>query len=149
MDSAHIKITVWTVGGIIFTMFFAVFFVGALYTGADGPAAVFALFLFLCALLLLAYGPILSTGEEIAMLSPSGVYAIRWDEIRRIEYGQSHLVFVGDNKRLTVPNPMFWTGKDKKLLIEAFGSFCHQTGITPTKSFLADFKLSKNARKSA
>lgn len=149
VNSTYASVVAVKVLGVIGTIFFTLCFVFSLYAKAYWPAAGFAVFIFLSAILLLAYGPIVNTEEEITMLSPIGVYSIRWDEVQRIEYGSSNMAFVGKNKRLTVPHPMIWTGKGKKPMLETIDSFCRKTGITPIRRSLTDFKFSKNARKDA
>ena len=146
MNSVRANITTWKVLSAICALFFSACFVGALLSRAYAPAGLIGIFLFLSAVLLLAYGPVQAGEEEISMLAPTGFQAIRWDEMRRIKCGRSHLVFIGENKRLTVPHPMFWTGKDKKLVAEVLELFCRKSGITPTNSFTADLRLSKKCK---
>jgi len=113
------------------------------------PGIGFLVFLLLSTVLVFGYGPVHVNEEEIAMFTASGKYFIRWDEIRTIEHGQSHLVFIGEKKRLTVPHPMFWMGKDRKAVVEVLECFYRSSGITPVQSLTADFKFSKNAKKTA
>jgi hypothetical protein len=142
----RVNIVPWKIGGVIATVLFAGCLVGSCVIGEWLAALMFIPFFLPSLLLLLCYGPIQVDAQGVTTFTPMGKYAIRWEEVRRIRHAKSHLVFEGDEKRLTVPLPLFWNGRNKKGALQALETFIRESGITPAYSFSADFILSKNAK---
>jgi hypothetical protein len=146
MNRVLVKILPWTIGAWICTVGLVGFAIFATLAKAFGPAILFVTFAVFAGLLIWRYGPIELTHEEISMMTPAGKFGLRWAEVQAVEFGSSHLVLNGENKRLVVPHPMFWTGRQKVAAAEILSGFFRDAKITPFSSFSADFKLSKNAK---
>ncbi|MGA3006367.1 MAG: hypothetical protein ABSE59_00600 [Opitutaceae bacterium] len=149
MQPIRVQILLWKIGAVMAILLLGTCSVGAFVSEAYFAALLFAVSTSLSILLLVAYGPVELNSTGIEMIAPRGVYAMRWDEIMNIRYSNSHIVFAGENKRLTVPNPFFWRGKNRMAAIEALGKFCRDAAITPKRSVAAEFLLSKNARRAS
>jgi hypothetical protein len=147
MKPLRVNIVFWIVVAVIGSLFFGICFFGALFTSQPWAALMFIPILVPSIMLFIFYGPIQMDAEQIEMCSLAGTYSIRWTEIKRIRHAKSHMIFEGENKRLTLPLPSFWNGKDKKSAIETIDLFIKDSGINLKYSFMADFQLSKNAKK--
>src|SRR5215813_5386873 len=89
----------------------------------EGKEALFLLiFVALGAYLILATGSAEMNKDSITYITPFGVYRIGWDEVTEIELDLNggNLVFKGQNKRLALLRPHYWSGEDKELMWRLF-----------------------------
>ena len=147
MKPIRVRILFWKIVGVIATLFFAGCLVGSLYSRAYLAALPFVLLTFLSVLLLVAYGPVVLYRDSIEMIAPLGTFGIRWDEVRKIRYGRSHMVFDGESKRLTVPLPVYWGGRERIAAREFLQRFIAESKLEPKRSMVADLIPSKNAKR--
>src|SRR5262249_38841329 len=91
----------------------------AVWSWLDGEVTVplfFLLFVALGAYLILASGSTYMNKDSITYITSIGVYRLRWDEVREVEIDPFHgnLVFIGQNKVLSMLGPSCWSGKDRE-----------------------------------
>lgn len=99
-----------------------------------------------CALWLIIYGSISANEKELILNSLTGRYAINWADIDRIEKGDSLIVFFHGKKRLSLPAVCFWSGKEKKNLIQIIESVVEMSGIDVKETFWADYMIPKGTK---
>ncbi len=135
------------IGVVLFTFGSA----GALSAGAYGPSLLFLVFVALGGYIILASGSMQMTSDFITYHLPLRSYQIKWNEVRYIEIdaGGGNMVFVGDDKRLAVLGPAFWSGKDKIYLNEFMGKQLDKYDIEVRVTAKAMFRLSKNTKLNA
>jgi hypothetical protein len=119
--------------------------------GVQGNAARHLSFLSslrLVATLLLSSGSMQIYSDSLRYYLPLRRYQIEWDEVRSIEIDSqgSSMVFVGENKRLAVNGPMFWTGKDKRDAARLIAIQIDRYEIEVRTTEKAMFRLSRNTR---
>jgi len=97
--------------GWLCTAFFIFCSVSACRAGQRGASLVFLVFVALGSYILLNSGSMQVYSDSIRYYLPLRRYQIKWNEVRSIEIDSqgSSMVFVGENKRLAVNGPMFWT----------------------------------------
>ncbi len=86
--------------------------------------------------------------QRILHRSSFGRFQIRWDEIRRIEtdaYGGT-LVIKGDDKQLVIPGKDFWSGKNKKQMIDLFDGQIKRYQIEVERTMMANFAITRKCR---
>ena len=125
--------------------------IGALSAGAYGPSLLFLIFVALGGYLILSSGSMQMTSDYITYHLPLRSYQMKWNEVRYIEIdaGGGNMVFMGDDKRLAVIGPAFWSGKDKIYLSEFMGKQLDKYELEVRVTAKAMFRLSKNTKLSA
>lgn len=114
------------------------------------------LFLFLVSLGFLAMScyVILTTGsmevdsDSVRYYLPLRSYQIKWTDVKYIEVDRNgaSMVFVGENKKLSVNGPKLWTGNDKLDMAELIGTQIDSHGIEIRPTEKAMFRLSRNTK---
>lgn len=86
--------------------------------------------------------------DSIRYYLPFRTYQIRWSEVKYIEMDAegASLVFVGENKTLSMNGPRLWTGKDKNDLQKLMVAQMKSYSIELRQTQKALFRRSKNAR---
>jgi hypothetical protein len=108
----------------------------------------FVFFLGLGILLLFLYGTTEWDTERIRYHAVAGSYDMCWNTVVRIEVDpyRTTMVFHGDNQRLVIPGPLFWSGRQKAavkaLLQQQVGRYQIAVRETPW----AAYKLPKNTK---
>ena len=122
--------------------------VGAWSAGDYRPSLLFLIFGALGGYLILGSGSMLVDATFITYHLPLRSYEIKWKEVRYIEIdaGGGNMAFVGDNKRLAVIGPAFWSGKDKIYIQKLVGEQLDKYEIEVRVTAKAMFRLSKNTR---
>ncbi|HKE57380.1 MAG TPA: hypothetical protein VKB46_11780 [Pyrinomonadaceae bacterium] len=130
---------------IAFSLFCAVM---SWRAGQGNVSPYFLLFGLLGVYLVASVGTVEITPDYITYKTPLATYAIRWDEVERIEIDAQGgaLVFAGANKRVVTIGPSYWSGKDKPELMALIYATVDKRKILviPTQSAL--IKLSKNTK---
>jgi len=143
-----IKHTYSKIVGWICTAFFIFCSVSAWRAGQRGASLVFLVFVALGSYILLSSGSMQVYSDSIRYYLPLRRYQIKWNEVRSIEIDSqgSSMVFVGENKRLAVNGPMFWTGKDKRDAARLIAIQIDRYEIEVRTTEKAMFRLSRNTR---
>lgn len=86
--------------------------------------------------------------DSIRYYLPLRSYRIKWSEVRYIETDVegASLVFVGDNKRLSMNGPRLWAGKDKMAMRKLMDVQVKRYGIEIRHTQKAVFRRSRNTR---
>jgi hypothetical protein len=79
-----------------------------------GVTIIFLLFAAIESMLVLPNAVVMDSDAVTLMIPLFGRFRIRWSEIRKIETDPmgSWLIFYGENKRLAIMGPLYWSGKD-------------------------------------
>jgi len=103
-------------------------------------------------------GSIEMDSHSVRYKAPWAHYSMRWDEVERIEaesddpdpryqaLGKMALVFVGENKRLSILGPGYWHGRDRAQMFRLLEAQIEERGIEVRKSRAALWKLPKNTK---
>lgn len=147
-STPELSVSLWKVRlfGWASLVFFTVCFVGAFASDQWIVSLFFIPFVMLSIAPLLYSGTIHLNSKTISLSAPLGHYVIEWAEIERIELGQSQIGFVGGVKRLSIPTPQWWAGRDRADLQHAILRFLDQRGMEFQRSFLADFRFSSHTK---
>jgi hypothetical protein len=80
-----------------------------------------------------------------------GAFQMPWDDVHRIEVDpfSSVLVFIGDGRRLVIPGPGIWSGKDRKTALLMVLLQAQKRGIPLHRTWLAALRFSRNAQRKA
>ncbi|HLZ13215.1 MAG TPA: PH domain-containing protein [Candidatus Acidoferrum sp.] len=106
----------------------------------------FAFFAGMGVYIILGTGEITIDSDGVRHHSLFGRYGIRWDEIRRIEFGAGDGTFVlhGDRKRFVISPISMWSGSQKANAIALLDEKLRNSGITLEPSRIAAYKWNKN-----
>lgn len=146
-----IKHTPCKVLGWIVVAFCVFAIVGSWNAGAYNASLLFLVFAGLGVYLILGSGSMHLDSDYITYHLPLRSYQIKWNEVRHIEIdaGGGNMVFAGDDKRLAVIGPAFWSGKDKIYLHKYMNEQLDKYNLEVRVTAKAMFRLSKNTRLSA
>jgi hypothetical protein len=131
-------------GLVLFTLFFIL---ELKYLPCMSPF--FGLFVLLGILFVIGVGTIEIDPAGITHHAWFGRYRMEWGEIRRIEQDPTGgwIVLYGENKRLAIPGPPTWSGKQKAILYLYFQHEIGKHEIKMVESVWANFKIfNKNTR---
>lgn len=122
--------------------------VGAYLSGERGVSFGFLAFSLLGVYLILASGAIEMDADVITASTPLSRYQIRWDEVRSVETDiqRQGIVFVGNDKRMAMPGPMYWSGADKPAMIKLYLAQIEQRNLEVKETQKALWRLSKNVK---
>lgn len=75
-------------------------------------------------------------------------YKIMWNEVEKIEMDAqgNAIIFVGDNKKLAVIGPAFWSNKVRWKMLELINLKASENQIGLQENHLAGFTMSKNTK---
>jgi len=123
----------------------------AVWSWIDGEVKVslfLLIFVALGAYLILATGSAEMNQDSITYITPIGVYRIGWDEVTEIEIDLNggNLVFIGQNKRLSLLRPHYWTGEDKEQMWRLFVAQVETRGIEVRETTKPLWRLNKNTK---
>jgi hypothetical protein len=76
--------------------------------------------------LLLCGGTIEFTASHIRTMTPFGSFQMAWSEMTSVENVSDTLLFIASDKKLSVPDPGIWSGKEKR---QAFALMIEQLQI--------------------
>jgi len=115
--------------------------------GEKGASLFFLIFVGL-GFYLLMVGTTEMDPHTITYTTRLGQYQIRWDEITQIEMdrGLQSLAFKGCNKRLAIPGPAYWSGKDRLQMFEFLGAQVERYRIATRFTVWSAFRRSKNTK---
>jgi len=138
-----VKVVGWL--GVAFSTFCTA---GALSAGARGSALVFIAFAALGVFTILTSGSMQVDSHSIRYYLPLRSYQIKWNEIRSMEIDRQgyNMVFVGDNKRLAIIGPGYWSRRNKLETLNLIGTQIDKYGIQILPTQKALFRLSRNTR---
>lgn len=131
-------------GLVLFTLFFII---GLKYLPCMAP--LFGLFVLLSMLAVIGIGTIEIDPTGITHHAWFGKYGMEWDEIQWIEQDPTGgwMVLYGENKRLSIPGPPTWPGKQKEILYLFFQHKIWEHEIKMVESVWANFKIfNKNTK---
>jgi hypothetical protein len=134
--------------GIFGALFFLFGAIGGFYTKQPLVGIFFLIFSAYSFFVFLLYGKTEMDKKAILQKSIIGSFKIKWYEVKGIEVdaGGNSIVFKGENKQLVIPGRSFWTGKDKKQMIELFNAQIEEKGLAVKYDTWAEFALSRNTR---
>ncbi len=106
------------------------------------------IFVALGAYLILAIGSVEMNKDYITHITPIGVYRIGWDEVTEIEIDLNggNLVFKGQNKRLSLLRPHYWSGEAKKRMWVLFSAQVETRSIEVKETTKTLWRLNKNTK---
>jgi len=132
--------------------------------GAEELGANFLMYSLTSAFFCLGVAGVVLTGAiemdsySVLYKTPWAHYSMRWDEVERIEaepddpdprylaLGKMALVFVGENKRLSMLGPSYWRGEDSAEMFGLLESRIEERGIEVRKSRAALWTFPKNTK---
>jgi len=143
-----LEISLWKlrVLGWVCAAFFSFCFIGSWVSDQRHVSPWFIPFILLAIPVLIQAGKIRCDTRAISLHIPFGDFEIEWNDIKRVERGQSFILFIDGDRRLTIPTPGWWAGSDKKLFARLIETFIEDRKIEVEESFLADFRFPKNTR---
>lgn len=106
----------------------------------------FVVFALMSAYLFLYAGTVRTDERGITQISPIGTFFIGWHEIESLATGAGQLVIYGRDRRLALPGPDTWLGRDRAIVVTAILRFCDSKGIQPRERLGAIFAISRNTR---
>jgi hypothetical protein len=98
----------------------------------------------LSVLLLLVYGPIRADADGIWMDGSLEAVGMAWTDVKQVRFGKYQLVLEGDNKRLALPKPCFWSGPASTQVLEYIRMLARDYCTPPSPNRTADLVLSRN-----
>lgn len=143
-----LRVSVWmyqSVGwfGLVFFLAMAL---GAGFSGETGVAVGFLFFVLISFPILLLSGPISISASGMDVLTRSGRYSMKWNEVDRIETGASMMVLFADRRRLCIPLSKFWSGVDREPTLLLFQLILDELQIEMKPSIRADYLFPKGTR---
>lgn len=91
-------------------------------------------------------GTIEATPEALGFSTLLGYFEMKWSDIQSIELGHRCIAFYGNEKRLSVPKPIFWSGPDKNALLSTIERIIREKQLKPQRSSRADYVFPKSTR---
>ena len=149
MEQARaLEISLWKlrVLGWVCVAFFSFCFIGSWVSDQRHVSPWFIPFILLAIPILIQAGKIRCDTKAISLHIPLGDFEIEWNDIKRIERGQSFILLIDGDRRLNIPTPEWWAGSDKKLFARLIETFIEERKIEVEESFLADFRFPKETR---
>ena len=123
----------------------ACMFVGMFFASGHPLLGLLALpFVALSLLLLLVYGPIQADANGIWMDGSLEAVGMAWADVRQVRFGRFQLVLEGENRRLVLPKPCFWTGAAATQVRDYLQVLARDYCTPPPPSRTADLVLSRN-----
>ena len=128
--------------------FFLFCTVGSWSAGARLQAPLFLIFVALGIYILLGSGSMQVDSDSIRYYLPLRRYQIKWNEVQYIEIDRqgSSMVFFGENKKLAVIGPMYWSGINRFDVGRLIAAQIDRYGIEVRTTEKAIFRLSKNTK---
>jgi hypothetical protein len=126
--------------------FFGFCFVGSALSEPLIVSLMFLPFIALNLMVLSISGHIRTTQSSIELMNWWGVYRMKWDEIERVETGQSAMVFSGGDSRLSIPLPKWWSGDDAGNMSEFLRHQLKKRSLTSVQTFRSDYLTQKNTK---
>jgi hypothetical protein len=144
-EQLHLRISTWKIFalGCVSAGFFLFCTIMSWRAGQGHVSPWFIPFILMSVPPILMKGPIMATPETLSLSTFAGRFEIRWDEIDRIEYGQSQMVFFAGEKRMGIPTPNWWSGPDRQLLHEAIHAAALKRNIEAQRTTRADYLFPK------
>ncbi|MCY7353485.1 MAG: hypothetical protein LH470_00055 [Lysobacter sp.] len=128
----------------------AILSIAAVMSWRAGDGAVALLFLALAVLafyLVLGSGQVAADSSVVTVSSVLGHYQLAWQDVHKVE-ASAHgtLVLHGQDARLVVPPPLFWSGPHKQALRAQLATQFRERSLIVQRSWTADFTTHKNVR---
>jgi len=137
----------YTVIGSIGMIFFGGASIGAFLALQYPPIAIFVLFFLMSAGMLMAAGTYSFEEGAVVYSSRFGRFRMEWADVRRVEFSpMGTLVLHGTDSRFVVFPAAYWSGSHKQQAADALARAISGTGLAPTPSRIADYRLFKNTR---
>ena len=128
-------------------IFFGGASIGAFLAHQYGPIAIFVLFFLMSAGLLAAAGTFSLEEDAISYSSGYGRFRMKWADVRRVEFSpMGTLVLHGPDSRFVIFPASYWSGPQRQRAADVLAKAIEATGLVPTLSRIADYRLFKNTR---
>ena len=143
-----LRVSTWKLQAIgwVGVIFFSACAILSWYSGQAYVSPWFIPFILLSAPILLLTGPVTASPEALGLMTPLGRFEIRWREIESIEHGQSNILFLSGQKRLSIPIPEWWSGRDKQALLAVINSMVQDREIEIKQTFRADYLFPRQTK---
>jgi len=134
--------------GLVCGLLFLLLAVWSWLDGGVKEALFLLIFVALGAYLILATGSAEMNKDYISYITPIGVYRIGWDEVTEIEIDLNggNMVFKGQNKRLSLLRPHYWSGEDKDRIWRLFLAQVETRDIEVKETTKPLWRLNKNTK---
>jgi hypothetical protein len=133
--------------GVICVLFFGGASIGVLLAHQYSPIAIFAVFFSLGAALCAAAGTLGFDRDGVSYASAYGQFRMAWRDVRQIEFSQMGTVVLhGADRRFVIFPSSYWSGPHCRKAAEVLANAIRETGVVPTLSRTADYRLFKNVR---
>ena len=132
-------------GTIILSLLCALF---AVQSKQSEVAPFFLIFVAVGIIVLLNIGSIRMTASRITYLTPLGKYEMDWTEVISITIDNSGgaMVFHGEDKRLAVMGPRFWSGPNRTAMLQLLKQQIDVRNILLKRNGSAAYTFSKKTR---
>ena len=94
---------------------------------------------------ILIAGEIRATTDSLAIVTVSGRFEMSWKNVRRVEIGYHTLAFLSEERCLAIPVDKFWTGADRRALLQLIDRIMAEQRLAPKRTWRADWRLSNCA----
>jgi len=145
---SRFKVATWPVQAVgwVGGLFFSFILVLSLCSREVFPSVGFAVFVWLSLLLILRTGTVTATFETLGVSTLLGRFEIPWRDVQRIERGSSFWTFFAGEKRMSVPAPDLWLGRDKPAILSVMWSVIYDKNIEMKVTARADCLFSKGTK---
>ena len=129
-------------------LFFGYCSVAASRDGEKIIGSMFLIFVLVASILLLNVGAVEIDEQVIYHKLPLSRHCIRWDEIIKVEIdkGAGQIAFEGNNKRLVILGPVWWSRNNKTQMFQFLSEQVKQHQIEMEQTQKALYKISHNAK---
>jgi hypothetical protein len=103
-------------------------------------------FVALSLLVLSTSGSLRGTQASLELENWWGVYRIEWNEIERVETGQSAMVLCGVDSRLSIPLPKWWSGDAVRPMTKFVQEQFVSRSLPVVHTFRSDYVWQKNTK---
>ena len=127
--------------------FFGFCMVGSSFSEPLIVSLMFSPFIALSLLILSISGPLRATQTSIELENWWGIYRIEWNQIERVETGQSAMVLCGADSRLSIPLPKWWSGGSVQPMAKFVQEQFVSRSLPVVQTFRSDYVWQKNTKK--
>ncbi len=147
-ELSRFKVATWPVQAIgwVGGLFFSFTLVLSLRSGEVWLGVGFAVFVWLCLLIILRTGAVTATLETLGVSTLFGRFEIPWRDVQRIERGSSYWAFFAGEKRMSIVAPDFWFGCDKQAILLIMDAVIRDQNIVMKVSVRADCLFPRNTK---
>jgi len=133
----------YRLSGYVGLPFFTLMMLLANFSNQTEASYYFIPFIIISIIIIIFSGTIHFNDKYIMMFTLTGTYRIFWKDIISIESGEHNIVFIGENKRMSIPIFRYWSSSDVSM---DFIEILEKNNLDFKETFRSSFLFHRNSR---